>query len=66
EDLEIGSVYDAKVSRIENYGLFVDLPKGKSALCHISQLGARFEQDLNKSFKVGDPIKVKLIGIDER
>ncbi len=66
EDLEIGQIYDWKVARIESYGLFVDLPKGKSALCHISQLGPKFDKDLNKSFKIWDPIKVKLIGIDER
>jgi len=28
-DLEVGQVFDAKVARIEEYGLFVDLPKGK-------------------------------------
>jgi polyribonucleotide nucleotidyltransferase len=28
-DLEVGQVYEANITRIEDYGLFVDLPKGK-------------------------------------
>jgi len=28
-DLEVGQIFDAKISRIEDYGLFLDLPKGK-------------------------------------
>jgi polyribonucleotide nucleotidyltransferase len=28
-DFEVGQVFDAKISRIEDYGLFVDLPRGK-------------------------------------
>lgn len=37
-DLEVGQVFDAKIVRVEAYGIFVQLPKGKQGLCHISNL----------------------------
>jgi polyribonucleotide nucleotidyltransferase len=66
EDLEIGAVYDAVIARVEAYGVFVDLPKKKSALCHVSKLGPQFTEDVSKSFKVGDKMKVKILGVDEK
>ncbi|MBQ9553751.1 S1 RNA-binding domain-containing protein [bacterium] len=41
-DLEVGQSFNAKVLRVENYGLFVQLPKGKQGLCHVSNLGQRY------------------------
>ncbi len=37
-DLEVGEEYEAKISRIEDYGLFVQLPQKKTGLCHISNM----------------------------
>jgi polyribonucleotide nucleotidyltransferase len=37
-DLEVGQTYDGVVSRVEDYGLFLSLPKGKSGMAHISKL----------------------------
>ncbi len=63
-DLEVGQEFDAKIKRIEDYGLFVALPKGKMGLCHISNLGARYTTPLTAHFKLGQVIKVKIKGID--
>lgn len=63
-DLEVGMVFDTKISRVEEYGVFVDLPKGKKWLCHISGMGERFTEKLEKYFKVGQEIKVKISEID--
>jgi polyribonucleotide nucleotidyltransferase len=63
-DLEVGQEFDAKIKRIEDYGLFVELPKRKMGLCHISNLGARYETPLTNHFKLGQVIKVKIKGID--
>lgn len=65
-DLEVGQVFDAKIVRVEAYGLFVQLPKGKQGLCHVSNLGQKFTDGLEKHFKVGDTINVVIsqIGFD--
>ncbi|MFZ2151427.1 MAG: polyribonucleotide nucleotidyltransferase [Candidatus Absconditicoccaceae bacterium] len=63
-DLEAGQEFDAKITRVEDYGLFVQLPKNKMGLCHISNLGQRYETPLTNSFKIGQIIRVKIKGID--
>jgi len=63
-DLEVGQEFEAKVARIEDYGLFVDLPKNKKWLCHISALGQKFNDDLNNHFKIGQMINVVISEID--
>ena len=66
EDLEVGIVYEGEVSRIEDYGIFVQLPKKKSGMCHVSKLGLPRGVDLNKSFKIGDKLSFKLTAIDDK
>ena len=63
-DLEPGQEFDAKIKRIEDYGLFVELPKKKMGLCHISNLGQRYDTPLTNHFKLGQVIRVKIKGID--
>jgi len=63
-DLEVGQEFDAKIKRIEDYGLFVALPKGKNGLCHISNLGQRYDLPLTNHFKLFQTIRVKIKGID--
>ena len=57
-DLEVGQSFTAKIVRVENYGLFVQLPKGKQWLCHVSNMGQRFPDGIEKHFKVWDDINV--------
>ncbi len=61
----VGDSYDAKVASIQDYGLFVDF-KSKSGLLHISEIAHERVNNLSEMFKVGDPIKVKLIGVDPK
>lgn len=63
-DLEVGQTFDAKITRVEDYGCFVQLPKKKMGLCHISQLGQRYELPLSNHFKVGDMMRVTIDKID--
>jgi len=63
-DLEVGQEFDAKIKRIEDYGLFVELPKKKMGLCHISNLGSRYTTPLTAHFKLGETIKVKIKSVD--
>lgn len=62
---EVGDVYDAKVASVMPYGVFVDF-QGKSGLLHVSEISHTRIEDVSSVFSEGDPVKVKLIGIDQR
>ncbi len=62
---KVGDVYDAKVASVMPYGVFVDF-MGKSGLLHVSEISHSRINKVEEVFKEGDPVKVKLIGIDPR
>ena len=64
-DLEVGQSFEAKVVRIADFGLFVQLPKGKQGLCHVSNLGQKYPDGLDKHFKLGDLINVTISNIGQ-
>jgi polyribonucleotide nucleotidyltransferase len=37
-DLEVWQEFEAEITRVEEYGVFVKLPKGKLWLCHVSNM----------------------------
>ncbi len=61
----VGDVFEAKVASVQSYGVFVDF-KSKSGLLHVSEISHTRINDVSEVFKVGDPVKVKLIGIDPK
>ena len=64
-DLEVGQSFEAKIVRIADFGLFVQLPKGKQGLCHVSNLGQKYPDGLEKHFKLGDLINVTISNIGQ-
>ncbi|MDD5238823.1 MAG: polyribonucleotide nucleotidyltransferase, partial [Candidatus Omnitrophica bacterium] len=65
EDIEVGRIYLGKVKRITNFGAFCEIAPGKDGLVHVSELADHFVKNVEEIVKVGDEIKVKVIGIDE-
>ncbi|MBI5974916.1 polyribonucleotide nucleotidyltransferase [Staphylococcus canis] len=65
-EAEVGQIYDATVKRIEKFGAFVELFKGKDALVHISQIANERINKVEDVLKVGDTIKVKVTEIDKQ
>jgi polyribonucleotide nucleotidyltransferase len=65
EDVEVGRIYTSKVKRITNFGAFCEIAPGKDGLVHVSELGDKFVKNVEDVVKIGDEIKVKVIGIDE-
>lgn len=63
---KIGEEYDGKVVRIEKFGCFVELWPGTDGLCHISKLAHTRVDKVEDVVKLGQSLKVKVIGIDER
>ena len=60
-----GDEFDAVVKTVMPYGVFVDF-FGKSGLLHVSEISHTRIDRVEDVFKEGDPVKVKLIGIDKR
>jgi len=65
EDVEVGRVYIGKVKRIVAFGAFCEIAPNKEGLVHISELADHFIKGVEEVLKLGDEIKVKVIGIDE-
>lgn len=62
---QIGDVYDATVASIFPFGVFVDF-RNKSGLLHVSEMSHSRIDNVEDVFKVGDHVKVKLIGVDPK
>lgn len=60
--LEIGSEVEGKVTGITKFGAFVELPEKNVGLVHISQISDSYVTDISKHLKVGDLIKVRVLG----
>jgi len=64
KEVEPGEEYDGTVSRIENFGVFVDILPGKSGMVHVSQLSTEFIKDPHDIVKLGDTLHVRVSEID--
>lgn len=65
-DIEVGKVYDGKVTRIMNFGAFVDIGGGREGLLHISKISNKRVEKVEDVLAVGDEIKVKVYEIDNQ
>lgn len=65
-EVEVGGIYDGKVTRIMNFGAFVEVLPGKEGLVHISQLANERVEKVEDVVKVGDSLKVKVTEIDRQ
>ncbi|MBN2058049.1 MAG: S1 RNA-binding domain-containing protein [Candidatus Saganbacteria bacterium] len=61
--IEIGSEIEGKVTGIANFGAFIELPETNVGLVHISQIADAYVTDVSKHLKVGDIVKVKVLGM---
>ncbi|BAB06126.1 polyribonucleotide nucleotidyltransferase [Halalkalibacterium halodurans] len=65
-EVEVGQMYLGTVKRIEKFGAFVELFKGKDGLVHISQLAEERVNKVEDVVKIGDEILVKVMEIDNQ
>ena len=65
-DVEVGQIYLGTVRRIEKFGAFVELFKGKDGLVHISQLQEKRTNKVEDVVSIGDQIMVKVKEIDQQ
>ncbi|OQA55902.1 MAG: 30S ribosomal protein S1 [Candidatus Omnitrophica bacterium ADurb.Bin277] len=64
KDLLAGLEMNGKVTRVVNFGVFVELDNGLEGLIHVSELADRSGQDLAKLYKVGDLIRCSILHVD--
>lgn len=60
----IGSVYDATVVSLKEYGAFVDIAAGLSGLVHVSEISNDRVDDVGLYLQEGDKVKVKVMEVD--
>ncbi|MDE6013377.1 MAG: polyribonucleotide nucleotidyltransferase, partial [Anaeroplasmataceae bacterium] len=65
-EAEVGAIYTGKVTRIEKYGVFVELWEGAEGLCHISKLALDRVEKPEDVVSLNDEIIVKCIGVNEK
>jgi protein Tex len=63
-DLKEGMELEGTVTNVTNFGAFVDLGVHQDGLVHISELSHKYVQDARQAVKVGDIVKIKVIGVD--
>ncbi len=66
KDVEVGVIYTGKVTRIMNFGAFVEILPNKEGMVHISELADYRVDKVEDVVKVGDEITVKVTEIDNQ
>ena len=65
-EIEVGEIYDGTVTRIMNFGAFVDIGGGKEGLLHISKISSKRVEKVEDVLNVGDEVTVKVSEIDNQ
>ena len=65
-EVKAGEIYDGVVTRLMQFGAFVEILPGQEGLVHVSELDNKFVKNVEDVVKVGDKFKVKVIKIDEK
>jgi len=66
QEAEVGEVYQGPVTRILDFGAFVEIFPHKEGLVHISELAPYRVRNVRDVVKVGDIVRVKVIKVDEQ
>ncbi len=61
---EVNKIYNGKINRIEDYGLFVEIMPGVTGLLHVSEISNRRIRDVRQDYKLGQMIEVKVLALD--
>lgn len=65
-DLKNGQVYTGTITRLENYGAFVNIGAEREGLVHISELSHDYVKQPNEVVNIGDEVKVQVLGFSKR
>jgi len=65
-EVEIGAVYHGTVTKVAEFGAFVNILPNKDGLVHISQIAWERIEDINKYIQVGQQVDVKVLALDRQ
>lgn len=63
--LEVGKIYEGKVTGITKFGAFVELDKDTTGMVHISEVANTFVNDIKDHIQEGQTVKVKVLSVGE-
>ena len=66
KDVEVGETYEGKVTRIMNFGAFIEILPGKEGLLHISKMADHRVAKVEDVMNIGDVVQVKVTEIDSQ
>jgi len=62
--VEVGKVYEGRVTELRDFGAIVELFPGADGLCHISELDEGYVKRVEDVCKVGDKMRVKVLSVE--
>ena len=62
--LEVGKIYEGKVTGITKFGAFVELDKDTTGMVHISEVANTFVNEIKDHLTEGQTVKVMVIGLE--
>lgn len=65
-DLNVGKTFSGTVTRLENYGAFIDIGAEREGLVHISELSHDYVKHPSEVVSAGDEVDVQIIGSSRR
>ena len=63
--LEVGKIYEGKVTGITKFGAFVELDKDTTGMVHISEVANTFVNEIKDHLQEGQTVKVKVLSVGE-
>lgn len=61
--LEVGEIFEGKVTGVKKFGAFVLLPDGATGMVHISEVSNEYIQELSDVLSEGQMVKVKVLSV---
>jgi polyribonucleotide nucleotidyltransferase len=66
EGVQVGRIYEGRVTSIKEFGAFVEILPGKDGLVHVSELSVGYVASVTEVCHVGDTMLVKAIAVDDQ
>jgi polyribonucleotide nucleotidyltransferase len=63
--VQVGKIYEGRVTSVKDFGAFVEILPGRDGLCHISELSDEYVTNVSDICRVGDRMRVLVIDIDD-
>jgi len=66
KEIEVGAIYDGMVTRMMNFGAFVEILPGREGLVHVSKMSKEYVKDPSEILSEGQQIKVRVYEVDQQ